>query len=114
MASSTSNEHVEGAGLTARPKRAGVPSAKVRSADNAAEPALSSHRTAQAALAIPCPIPLASAPTSVPNTPSASGSHTLSGSAATATSTGLGTGTPDDVTDDDRVEVLAGMTRRCK
>ena len=39
-----SDEHVE-AGLTARPRRAGLPSSKLRSADNAAVPALSSHRS---------------------------------------------------------------------
>lgn len=116
MSSSTpvsSNERVEGAGLTARPKRAGLPSVKVRSADNAAVPALSSHRAAQASGTTHESTTLANtftpAATSVPNTPSISRCSPTVASA----DTGLGT-TTDDVTDDDGVALLAGMTRKCE
>ena len=117
------NESVEDAGLTpalpSRPKRAGVLSVKVRSADNVAEPALSSHHGAQAgpigkSPTTQCLPPITPAATSVPNTLSISRLSTIPGSPTTiSTSTGLGN-TAGDVTDDDGVELLAGMGHRCK
>ena len=127
MASSTpvlSNKHVENAGLTVRPKRAGMPSGKVRSADNAAVPALSSHRATQAgttALAKGPSLTVTVTPattSAVPNDPSVSRPRTpllplpRSPTAVSTTSTGLGTTTDDD--DDVRFELLAGMTRKCE
>lgn len=127
MASSTpvlSNEHVENARLTVRPKRVGMPSGKVRSADNAAVPALSSHRAAQAgttALAKGPSLTVTVTPattSAIPNDPSVSRPRTpllplpRSPTAASTTSTSLGTTTDDD--DDVRFELLTGMTRKCE
>ena len=116
-----STEDVEEARLPVRPRRAGVPSTKLRSADNAAVPALSSHRSAavpaqgnashespEPELANPTHVSLTPA-TSMPNTPLIGGSGP-SPSAPSFSATGRATATGDD----DGVGVLAGRTRICK
>src|SRR6266550_1407341 len=127
MASSTpvlSNEHVENAGLTVQPKQAGMPSGKVRNTDNAAVPALSSHRATQAVTTALAKFPsltvtVTPATTSaIPNDPSVSRPRTpllplpCSPTAALTTSPSLGTTTDDD--DDVRFELLAGMMCKCE